>query len=208
MKIFNLAFGVYSDRLSEFPASIAVVQSALDEISEVITQRFEASTRILFDLPNPIDKCRDCLWFHRETGFCAVAPQNLTTIDCDERQLSEPPASLDYLEARSPERIALIRYIARKLDREEEILERKLYSAWAKHPESFDELTLTILAEVEKIGGYSIAQMELIGDCIRGSSEDFRYSHARALEVKDMTAAGDEFHNVIYRILLMSPGYF
>jgi len=126
-------------------------------------------------------------------------PQNLT-IECGERQTPERSTSLDHLEARSPERIALIRDIAQKLDRNAEDIERKAYSSWVKHHKPFDRQTLEILAEVEKIGSYSIAQMELIGDCIRGSSEDFKHLSVCALKVKGMITAGDEFHNIIRKL--------
>jgi len=129
-----------------------------------------------------------------------VTPQNLTSIECDGRQTPERSTNLDYLEARSPERIALIRDIAQKLDRNAEDIEREAYNSWAKHHEPFDRQTLEILAEIEKIGSYSIAQMELIGDCIRGSSEDFKHSSVCASEVKGMVAAGDEFHNTIRKL--------
>jgi hypothetical protein len=35
---------------------------------------------------NLLDKCRQCTWFHLQTKFCAVAPQNLASIECADRQ--------------------------------------------------------------------------------------------------------------------------
>jgi hypothetical protein len=38
---------------------------------------------------NHLDKCRDCTWFHLQSKFCAVAPQNLANTECTDRKAPE-----------------------------------------------------------------------------------------------------------------------
>jgi hypothetical protein len=213
MQNVKLVFGIHDvTQLPERTISIADRQRAIDAINEtiniVMSQRI--SNLFLSEGVNPLNKCRDCTWFHLQSKFCAVAPQNLTKIECGDRkvpELSSIPDRLDYLEARSPERIALVQDIARRFGRNSEELERKFHEAWAQNPRPFDRETIKILAEIEIIGGYSIAQMELIGDGIRGATQRFPL-HTHALDVKNMVLTGHEFHNIIYRMLLALPGYF
>jgi hypothetical protein len=212
MQKVKLVFRIHEVAKSpEHIISIADRQRALNTINERISQIMSQRTSNLFlsGVINPLDKCRDCTWFHLQSKFCAVAPENLAKTECADRKVHEPFSSLDrfdYLEARSPERIALVRDVARIIGRNSEELERKLHEAWAQNPEPFDRETMRILAEIEIIGSYSISQMELIGDGIRGVSQRFAlYIHAS--DVKDMVLAGHEFHNIIYRMLLALPGY-
>jgi hypothetical protein len=213
MQKVKLFFGIHEVAKSpEHIISIADRQKALDTINERINEIMSQRTSNLFlsGVIDPLDKCRDCTWFHLHSKFCAVAPQNLTNTECKDRKTPELSSSidrLDYLESRSPERIALVRDVARRIGRSPEELERKFHEAWAKNPGSFDRQTIEILAEIKKIGGYSIAQVELIGDGIRGASQRFT-THAHALDVKNIVLAGHEFHDIIYQMLLTLPGYF
>lgn len=183
-----------------------IVGRALDQITQTINRHFAERTRNLFftDTPkNSLDKCSDCVWFHKRSRFCAVAPQNLTSLECDDRQLPELPTNLDYLEARSPERIALVREIAAKLEIDVDELERRLYRGWAKHPEDFGMTTRGLLLEVEKYGGYSIAQMELIGDGIRLQMDD-AVPCLIASAIRKKVLAGRSFEEIMSWLLLPS----
>lgn len=213
MQIVKLVFGIHAVvKPPEHTISIADRQRALDTINETINKTMSQKISDLFLLRvlNPLDKCKDCTWFHPRSKFCAVAPQNLANTECTDRKAPELSSSLDridYLEARSPERIALIQDIATKVGRNSEELERKFHEAWLRNPGSFDWQTIEVLIEIKKIGGYSMTQMELIGDGIRGASQRFT-SHTHALDVKQIVLAGHEFHNIIYRMLLAQPGCF
>jgi len=152
-----------------------IIGRALNQITETISRHFETRTRsILFGSlhEGSLEKCKECVWFNKKVKFCAVAPENLTTFDCQERKVPEQPTNLDYMEARSPERIALLQDLAKNLKTDVAILEQKLYRAWAKHHERFGLTTCELLVDIEKLGSYSISQMELIGDGIRLNMDD------------------------------------
>lgn len=143
---------------------------AIDQITERIDRHFADRVRELLYPTTPkntFDKCKNCVWFHKTAKFCAVAPQNLTSLECGDRQLPEPNTDLTHLEARSPERIALVQELVENLEISADVLERNLYQGCVKHPGAFGLTTRGLLNEIETYGGYSIAQMELIGDGIR-----------------------------------------
>jgi hypothetical protein len=113
---------------------------ALNQITERVSQQFEDRVRALLHPTTPkntFDKCGDCVWFHKKTRFCAVAPQNLTSFECGDRQLPELSTKLNHLEMRSPERITLVQKLAEKLEINADELERRLYEGWVKYPEDF-----------------------------------------------------------------------
>lgn len=181
-----------------------VINRALDRITETIGCYFAERTRSLFvtdPLKTTFDKCGDCVWFHKGTKFCAVAPQNLTSFECGDRQLPESPTNLDYLEARSPETIALVQELAEKLGIDLKELERRLYQGWVKHPGAFGLATQGLLIEIEKYGGYSIAQMELIGDGIR-SQMDNGIPSLIASAIRKKVLAGRSFDTIMSWLLL------
>lgn len=180
-----------------------IISRTLDQITERINRHFETRTRSLFlpeEYKSSFDKCRDCVWFHQATKFCAVAPQNLTSFECGDRQLPGVPTNLDYLDARSPERIELVQSLAEKLEIDTITLERNLCQGWRKHPEAFGMTTRGLLLEIEKYGGYSIAQMELIGDAIRLNADHIvPCATAGAIRTKILT--GQSFEEIIRWLL-------
>lgn len=181
-----------------------IVSRAFNRIAETIDRHFEARNRSLFFTNTPktsFNKCNECVWFHKKTQFCAVAPQNLTRSECDDRQLPEIPSNLDYLEARSPERITLVRELASKLEIDFDGLEHRLYQGWAKHPEGFGMTTRGLLIEIEKYGSYSIAQMELIGDGIRLQMDD-AVPCLIASAIRKQVLAGRSFGEIMSWLLL------
>lgn len=187
--------------LGEFDPTI--VGRAFDQITETIAHHFGERTRslILTDTTkNCFDKCGDCVWFHKGTRFCAVAPQNLTSFKCDDRQLPEPSTKLNHLEARSPERIALVQELAEKLGLGADELERRFYQGWVEHSGDFGMTTRGLLIEIERLNGYSIAQMELIGDGIRLNGDIVPCMIAIAIRKKIL--AGQTFEEIMRWLLL------
>lgn len=184
---------------------LTIVGHALDQITERINQSLgeRICDLVLTDTTpkNNFDKCSDCVWFHKTTNFCAVAPQNLTSSECGDHQLPELPTNLDYLEARSPERITLVQELATKLEIDFDELEHRLYQGWAKHPEDFGMTTRGLLLEVEKYGGYSIAQIELIGDGIRLQMDD-AVPCLIASAIRKKVLAGRSFDEIMYWLVL------
>ena len=157
---------------------------------------------------NPLNKCQDCAWFNKTANFCAVAPKNLTSLECGDRQLPEPSENLDYLNARSPERIALIQSLAQKLDIEPEMLEQKLFQGWLKNRELFNstaksELFKTQIMEIKTLGTYSIAQMELIRDAIGCDRNSVPLLHTYLIvnRIKGKILAGCDFDDIMRSLL-------
>ena len=181
----------------------AIISRAFDQITETLNHHFEGRTRNLFFTEEPkssFDKCRNCVWFHQSTKFCAVAPQNLLSSECGDRQLGKPPNRLNHLEVRSPERIALIQELAKKLEISADELERRLYEGWVKHPGSFGLTTRGLLIEIEKYSGYSISQTELIGDAIR-LHMDATVPSLLASAIRKKILAGQSFEEIMYWLL-------
>jgi hypothetical protein len=185
------------------PAAMEQIAQAMATINQRISDHFNKSTRDLFIgsglQQNPLNKCQDCVWFHKTAKFCAVAPKNLTSLECGDRQIPEPPENLDYLEARSPERIALIQELAQGLGIRSEMLEQKLFQGCLNTNEPFGLRTLGLLSEIETIGAYSIAQMELIRDGLRCGIG----CAAVAKTIKEMILKGCSFNDIMRWLLFI-----
>ncbi len=191
------------ERISLVGYDPTIVSRAFDRIREIIASHFAERTHNLIvvgTLKNSFDKCGDCVWFHKGTRFCAVAPQNLTSFECADRQLPEPVTNLNYLEARSPEIIVLLQELAEKLEIGADTLERRLYEGWVKHPEAFGMTTRGLLAEIERYGDYSIAQIELIGDGIRLNIEH-TIPCLIAGAIREKILAGQTFEEIMHWLI-------
>ena len=191
------------------PAAMEQIAQTMVTINQRISDYFNRSTRDLLIgsgfQQNPLNKCQDCAWFNKTASFCAVAPKNLTSLECGDRQLPEPPENLDYLDARSPERIALIQDLAQKLDMEPETLEQKLFQGWLNNNEQFRSKTFGLLSEIETIGDYSIAQMEIIRDGIGlNTTKSVFHSYLVANRLKEKILAGCNFDGVMRWLFLAS----
>lgn len=90
---------------------------------------------------------------------------------------------------------------ASRLDIPPVILHRMLRNAWYSNRERFDDETLEILWETEKLGGYSIQQIGLIGCGIR-KNIGVMSSLTCIQTVKKMILAGADFDRVMQWLIL------
>lgn len=87
----------------------------------------------------------------------------------------------------------LLEQTAQSIDIDVTILRNKLRDAWYSDRNRFDEATLNVLWEIERTGGYSIAQTELIADAIRATTESKLSSETTAKHVLHLISVGESF---------------
>jgi hypothetical protein len=101
----------------------------------------------------------------------------------------------------NPEFDRLLEETAQKLYLDPIVLHKSLQDAWFNNRDRFDDSTLNILWEIEKLGGYSIPQLELIGALIR-KNLNLMSSHRCMTIVKDKILDGYSFEQVIDWLIL------
>jgi hypothetical protein len=165
MEIVKFDFGTYMLPIQNLTTGLITTEKALTTINEIVARRFQEKIHNLLSASDPLDKCKSCAWFHRETKFCAVAPQNLINFECTDHQVFDV-----HLQSLNPEYDNLLEQTTQTIDINTTELRNKLQNGWYDDRNCFDEATLNVLWAIESAGNYSITKMELMSDAIRVKS--------------------------------------